>query len=186
MHPIRHFRTITRHRHQVIRNCFRAGIGAGGLKHDLSKYSPAEFWVGAKYYYGDHSPNDGERAARGYSLAWMHHKGRNKHHFEYWSDYNPQTRTVEPVKMPVRYAAEMFCDRVAASRIYQGAAYETSHPLEYYLQGKARRSIHPDTAALLEGWLRLLAEQGEEAAFAAVRREVQAARRGVSTYGTYK
>lgn len=186
MHPIRHFRTITRHRHQVIRNCFRAGIGAGGLKHDLSKYSPAEFWVGARFYYGDHSPNDGERAARGYSLAWMHHKGRNKHHFEYWSDYNPQTRTVEPVKMPVRYVAEMFCDRVAASRIYQGAAYELSHPLEYYLRGKARRSIHPDTAALLEGWLRLLAEQGEGAAFAAVRREVQDARRGVSPYGSYK
>lgn len=186
MHPIRHFCTITRHRHQVIRNCFRAGIGAGGLKHDLSKYSPAEFWVGARFYYGDHSPNDGERAARGYSLAWMHHKGRNKHHFEYWSDYNPQTRTVEPVKMPVRYVAEMFCDRVAASRIYQGAAYEPSHPLEYYLRGKARRSIHPDTAALLEGWLRLLAEQGEGAAFAAVRREVQDARRGVSPYGSYK
>ncbi len=186
MHPIRHFRTITRHRHQVIRNCFRAGIGAGGLKHDLSKYSPAEFWVGARFYYGDHSPNDGERAARGYSLAWMHHKGRNKHHFEYWSDYNPQTRTVEPVKMPVRYVAEMFCDRMAASRIYQGAAYEPSHPLEYYLRGKARRSIHPDTAALLEGWLRLLAEQGEGAAFAAVRREVQDARRGVSPYGSYK
>lgn len=186
MHPIRHFRTITRHRHQVIRNCFRAGIGAGGLKHDLSKYSPAEFWVGAKYYYGDHSPNDGERAAQGYSLAWMHHKGRNRHHFEYWSDYNPQTRTVEPVKMPVRYAAEMFCDRVAASRIYQGAAYKPSHPLEYYLRGKPRRSIHPDTAALLEGWLRLLAEQGEEAAFAAVRQEVRAARQGSSTYGRYR
>ncbi len=186
MHPIRHFRTITRHRHQVIRHCFRAGIGLGGLKHDLSKYSPAEFWVGAKYYYGDHSPNDGERAAQGYSLAWMHHKGRNKHHFEYWSDYDPRTRTVEPVKMPVRYVAEMFCDRVAASRIYQGAAYEPSHPLEYYLRGKPRRSIHPDTAALLEGWLRLLAEQGEGAAFAAVRREVQAARHGTSAYGRYK
>ena len=88
--------------------------------------------------------------------------------------------------MPVRYVAEMFCDRVAASRIYQGAAYEPSHPLEYYLRGKARRSIHPDTAALLEGWLRLLAEQGEGAAFAAVRREVQDARRGVSPYGSYK
>lgn len=80
MHPIRHFRTITRHRHQVIRNCFRAGIGAGGLKHDLSKYSPAEFWVGARFYYGDHSPNDGERAARGYSLAWMHHKEIGRAH----------------------------------------------------------------------------------------------------------
>lgn len=186
MHPFRHFLTITRHRHQVIRHCFRAGIGAGGLKHDLSKYSPAEFWVGARYYFGTHSPNDGERADRGYSRAWMHHKGRNKHHFEYWSDYNPRSHTVEPVKMPVRYVAEMFCDRVAASRIYQGSDYRPEHPLEYYLRGKSRRVIHPDTAALLESWLRLLAEEGEAAAFAAVRQEVQAARRGVSTYGDYK
>ena len=169
MHPIRHFRTITRHRHQVIRNCFRAGIGAGGLKHDLSKYSPAEFWVGAKYYYGDHSPNDGERAARGYSLAWMHHKGRNKHHFEYWSDYNPQTRTVEPVKMPVRYVKEMFCDRVAASKIYQGRQYTDRHPLDYFLRGNARQKMHPATADLLEAWLRMLAEQGETATFRHIR-----------------
>ncbi len=186
MHPFRHFYTITRHRHRVIRHCFRAGIGLGGLKHDLSKYSPTEFFVGARYYFGTHSPNDGERAKRGYSRAWLHHKGRNRHHFEYWSDYNPQTRVVEPVKMPVRYVAEMFCDRLAASQIYQGARYQPTHPLDYYLRGKPRRVIHPETAELLESWLRLLAAEGEKAAFAAVRREVQTARRGHSTYGPFR
>ena len=173
MHPIRHFRTITRHRHKVIANCFRAGIGWQGLFHDLSKYSPTEFWPGARYYQGTRSPNEIEREKYGYSPAWLHHKGRNRHHFEYWTDYNPAERRVMPVKMPLRYVAEMFCDRVAASKTYQGAAYTQTHPLEYYLRGKPRRVIHPQTAALLEEWLTCLAQEGEDAAFARVRAKLR-------------
>ncbi len=173
MHPIRHFRTITRHRHKVIANCFRAGIGWQGLFHDLSKYSPTEFWPGARYYQGTRSPNEIEREKYGYSPAWLHHKGRNRHHFEYWTDYNPAERRVMPVKMPLRYVAEMFCDRVAASKIYQGATYTQMHPLEYYLRGKPRRVIHPQTAALLEEWLTCLAQEGEDAAFARVRAKLR-------------
>ena len=82
-HPIRHFITITKHRNEVVRLCFKAGIGLQGLFHDLSKYSPTEFIPGAKYYTGKESPNNGERRDTGMSLAWMHHKGRNKHHFEF-------------------------------------------------------------------------------------------------------
>jgi hypothetical protein len=160
-----HFWTITRHRHQVIRNCFRAGIPWRGLMHDLSKYSPSEFWVGAKYYQGNRSPNEGERDAYGYSLAWMHHKGRNRHHFEYWSDYNPATRTVCPVKMPIRFVIEMFCDRVAASKIYQKTRYTDRSALDYFLNGKSRRAIHPETSALLETLLTMLAEKGEKETF---------------------
>ena len=121
-----HFKTITRHRHQVIKHCKKAGILWQGLFHDLSKYSPSEFIVGAKFYQGTRSPNEMERKVFGYSRAWMHHKGRNKHHFEYWTDYNPETRMYGPVKMPIRYVKEMFCDRVAASKIYQGENYKNS------------------------------------------------------------
>lgn len=173
MHPIRHFRTITRHRHQVIAHCFRAGIGWQGLFHDLSKYGPREFWVGARYYQGTRSPNEEERGRLGYSTAWLHHKGRNRHHFEYWTDYSPAQRRVMPVKMPIRYVAEMFCDRLAASKIYQGKDYSQQHPLEYFLGGKPQRFIHPETSDLLEGWLTLVAEQGEAAAFAQIRRQLK-------------
>lgn len=160
-----HFRTITRHRHAVISNCIRAGIPHRGFLHDLSKYSPTEFWAGVRFYTGDRSPNEGERAKFGYSAAWLHHKGRNRHHFEYWTDYNPSTKRVEPVKMPLVFVKEMFCDRVAASKIYQGASYTPQHPLEYFLRGKPRRSIHPETSDLIESWLRMLAERGEEETF---------------------
>ena len=174
MHILKHFCTVTRHRHYVFRHCVRVGIGWQGLWHDLSKYSPAEFWVGARHYQGTHSPNEEERRLYGYSRAWMHHKGRNRHHYEYWTDYHPDTKRVEPVKMPIRYVAEMFCDRVAASKIYQGERYTDRHPLEYFLSAKPRRSIHPATSALLEGWLTMLAEEGEDAAFAHIRRMVKA------------
>ncbi len=170
---IGHFKTITRHRHAVIRHCKKAGIFWQGLRHDLSKYTPTEFLAGIRYYTGTRSPNDGERKDKGYSTAWMHHKGRNRHHFEYWTDYHPINRVMSPVKMPARYLAEMFCDRVAASKIYQGQHYTDAHPLEYFMKGKKVRVIHPETSDMLELWLRTLAEKGEDAAFAMVRQTVK-------------
>ena len=66
---IGHFVTITKHRNQVIKHCAKVGILWQGLRHDLSKYSPIEFFPGVKYYTGKRSPNEGERAEYGYSLA---------------------------------------------------------------------------------------------------------------------
>ncbi len=162
-HPIRHFKTITKHRHAVIRHCKKCGILFQGLRHDLSKYSPTEFFSGAHYYLGEKSPNEAERAENGYSLAWIHHKGRNKQHFEYWTDYNPKTKVVEPVEMPLNYVAEMFCDRVAASKIYNEDTYNEEMPLQYFLKAKHRRVIHPNTSDLLETLLVMLREHGEDA-----------------------
>ena len=167
---IGHFKTITRHRHTVIAHSRLAGILFQGLRHDLSKYSPTEFIPGARFYCGDRSPNEEERALYGYSAAWLHHKGRNRHHFEYWSDYNVKTKEFGPVPMPPKYIAEMFCDRGAASKIYQGKKYTDKHPLEYFMRSKGRRPIDPNTSDIIEGLLRTLAEDGEDAAFAAVRK----------------
>ncbi|MBR5441470.1 MAG: catalase [Clostridia bacterium] len=174
IHPVKHFVTITRHRDVVIRHCFKAGVFWQGLRHDLSKYTPTEFVPGMKYYTGTRSPNEGERDKYGYSLAWIHHKGRNKHHFEYWTDYNPKSKVVEPVKMPVRYVAEMFCDRVAAGKIYKGKAYTDQSPIEYFMGGKGRRVIHPETSDLLEQLLTMLAEKGEDETFAYLKALVKA------------
>lgn len=162
---IKHFRTITHHRHLVIYHAFKCGIFFQGMMHDMSKYSPTEFGAGARFYKGNKSPNEGERELYGYSNAWMHHKGRNKHHFEYWTDYDSVTKQMSPVKMPVKYVVEMFCDRVAASKVYQGDNYTTSHPLEYFLRGKPTRKVHPETSDLLEKMLTILKDKGENEAF---------------------
>ncbi len=142
-----------------------------GLLHDLSKYNPVEFFTVAKFYTdGTRSPNEAERKQFGYSKAWLHHKGRNRHHFEYWTDYNPETRQVAPVKMPTKFVIEMFCDRVAASKIYQGKNYKPSHPLEYFLRGKSTRFIHPETSDQLEDLLVMLKEKGEKETFKFIRK----------------
>jgi len=170
MQAWKHFRTITEHRHLVIKYCFKCGIGWQGLIHDLSKYSPEEFIVGAQHYQGNRSPNEGERADYGYSKAWMHHKGRNKHHFEYWTDYDPKTRLMCPVKMPLKYVIEMLCDRIAASRVYQGEKYTDASALKYYLNGLKVRNIHPETSELLRELLTMLAEKGEKETFSYVKK----------------
>ena len=168
---LQHFKTITKHRHEVIRNCKKAGILWQGLFHDLSKYSPTEFLQGAKYYQGTRSPNDKAREELGYSKAWMHHMGRNKHHFEYWRDYSPVHKGfMKPVKMPLNYVVEMFCDRVAASKIYQGKNYTDNHPIEYFMRAKGIRPIHPETSDIIEDLLRTLAEHGEDTAFSKIRK----------------
>ena len=102
-----------------------------------------EFLAGVRYYQGDRSPNTAEREANGYSLAWMHHKGRNRHHFEYWTDLSPKTRTYEPVDMPVRYLCEMVADRIAACKTYQGAAYTDASPLQYLDRANESRARAP-------------------------------------------
>ena len=171
MKLIGHFSTITKHRHKVIAHCKKAGILWQGLFHDLSKYTPTEFIRGVKNYNdGIKSPNEKEREQKGYSIAWMHHKGRNRHHFEYWNDYNPKIRQITAVKMPINYVKEMFCDRVAASKIYQGEKYTNQHPYDYFMRGKPRRMlIHPETSDLLESWLKILADEGEDKVFEVIR-----------------
>lgn len=173
MHPIKHFKVITKHRHKVIYHCAKCGIFLQGLKHDLSKYSPSEFISGAKYFLGTRSPNEEERRVQGYSKAWIHHQGRNKHHFEYWKDYNMQTHLIEPVKMPYRYVVEMFCDRVAASKIYQDKNYTEKHPIEYFMRSKKTRAIHPQTSEELEHLLKMLSEKGEKETFNFIKKRIK-------------
>ena len=160
---VEHLKTINHHKKLVMELCFRLGLYGQGIMHDLSKYSPTEFLVGAKYYQGNRSPNAAEREDKGYTSAWLHHKGRNKHHIEYWIDYGlDEGSTMIGMKMPVRYVVEMFCDRVAASKTYKGSSYKDSDPYNYYLRSKAHYIIHPQTAHLLEKMLKMLSEQGEE------------------------
>ncbi len=160
-----HFKTITRHRHLVMQGCFRVGLIWQGLSHDLSKYSPTEFLVGAKYYQGTRSPNAAEREEKGYSEAWIHHKGRNRHHYEYWTDMSRQTKQYEAVPMPRRYLVEMVMDRRAACMVYQGDKYTDGSALEYFENSREKSLMHPATQKELAYILTMLRDAGEEATF---------------------
>lgn len=173
MHFFAHLKTINHHRALVRKYCFRLGLYWQGLTHDLSKYSPSEFWVGVNYFQGDRSPNDAERKERGYSAAWMHHKGRSRHHFEYWTDYGTQGQGIVGVEMPKKYVAEMFCDRLAASKVYRADAFDPADPYRFFQRSMKRFIlIHPATADLLESMLIKLQDEGEDAAFDYIKHEV--------------
>ena len=167
-----HFKTITRHRILVCRGCFRVGLYWQGLTHDLSKYSPVEFWNGARFYQGIRSPNTAEREAKGFSEAWMHHKGRNRHHYEYWTDMNRATRNYESVPMPRKYLVEMVMDRRAACITYQGAAYTDASALNYFMGSRERELMHPQTREELEYVLTMLRDQGEKVTFSYLKHHV--------------
>lgn len=176
MHAWAHFKTITKHRMLVCKNCFRVGLYWQGLIHDLSKYSPSEFFKGAKYFQGDRSPNDAERKETGVSLAWLHHKGRNKHHLEYWIDYCVEpgsTKKMIGYKMPIRYVGEMFCDRVAACKVYMKDAYTDDAAYNYFMRSKDHLLIHPETSDELEKMLKTLKDQGEDAGFRYVKERIR-------------
>ena len=168
----KHFKTITKHKLLVMDGCFKVGLYRQGLCHDLSKYSPTEFLTGARYYQGNRSPNAAERDEKGYSEAWMHHKGRNKHHYEYWTDMNLATRCYEAVPMPRRYLVEMVMDRRAACMTYQGKAYTSASPLNYYINSKERLLMHPQTQQELEYILTMLRDAGEKETFRYLREHV--------------
>ena len=159
----KHFKTITHHRILVCKGCFKIGLYWQGLMHDMSKYSPTEFKVGLKYYQGTRSPNNAEREDKGYSSAWLHHKGRNKHHYEYWIDYSSRVPGgMLPVPMPRKYIAEMIMDRIAACKVYNGDNYTNKSALDYYKLRLDPAPMHDETRKWLEFFLNMLSEKGEK------------------------
>lgn len=173
-----HLRTVNHHKKLVRQHCFRIGLYRQGLMHDLSKYSPVEFLVGVKYFQGDRSPNDAQRQAIGYSGAWLHHKGRNKHHLEYWIDYAPDgDHKMSGMEMPFRYVAEMICDRVAASKTYRKEKYRDEDPYLYYDHSKDHYILHPNTRKWLEKLLLMLRDEGEDRLFSYLKEEIKRQKR---------
>lgn len=154
---IRHFCLITKHRWVVFKLCIKAGQPWRGFLHDLSKYTPIEFFEGVKYFDGSHSPILECKKKNGYSKAWLHHKGRNKHHIEYWIDFNAPKKT--PM-MPYEYVVEMLCDKLAAGIIYQGKKWKKEYPLEYWEKERERILVNEDVKDLVTEFFTQVSNEG--------------------------
>ena len=128
-----HLNTVNKHRFLVFKLSLKAGIPLRGFLHDLSKYSPQEFFEGVKYFNGKVSPIKICKKENGYSKAWLHHKGRNKHHFEYWYDFNAPCKT--PI-IPYKYTVELIVDNIAASIVYLGKNWTANSQLDYFKNRK--------------------------------------------------
>lgn len=142
-----HLKTVLIHKYWVCYYCFQAGIPWQGITHDLSKFSPVEFFEGVKYYTGTHSPIDECKKKKGYSLAWQHHKGRNKHHYEYWVDNFDKGGEI--ISMPKKYLIEMLCDYLGAGRAYNGKNFSFKKELEWWNSVKNKRRIHSNNKRFL-------------------------------------
>lgn len=167
MYFFQHLKTVLTHKYLVMKGCFKVGLYWQGIIHDLSKFSWTEFSCGVKYWQGNRSPNNAEREAVGVSMSWLHHKGRNKHHFEYWIDYDlTSDKLIGGMPIPKKYVAEMIMDRIAASKVYMGNDYTDSAPYEYFMKSSGRLwFVHRDCRKQLEFLLHMLAEEGEEKTF---------------------
>lgn len=155
-----HLHTVNLHRFKVFILCCKAGIPWQGFVHDLSKYSPVEFFEGVKYYAkGKYSPIISAKKDKGYSMAWLHHKGRNKHHHEYWFDY------AAPLKAPVipyKYAVEMICDMIAASKTYQGKKYTNMSAYYYWNKTRDAAMVNRKIQGFITEVLEYLGANGEK------------------------
>lgn len=157
-----HFKTICEHKKEVFKECRACGIGWQGILHDLSKFGPTEFISSARYFQGTRSPIEAEKESIGYSMAWLHHKSHNKHHWEYWTDFADDGSIIAN-KMPIRYVIEMICDWIGAGKVYSKDQWTCASPLVYYNKVRAGRYFHPDTEAAILECLNLILSRGLEA-----------------------
>ncbi len=153
----KHLHTVNKHRFKVFVLCCKVGIPFQGLVHDLSKYSREEFWEGVRYFQGEYSPINNCKRKNGYSRAWLHHKGRNKHHYEYWYDY---ATTIETPPMPFKYFLELICDNLAAGMTYQGKDWTKEYQLTYWNRTKERVHMDERLKTLLENIYKQIAKDG--------------------------
>lgn len=148
INTFKHFGKICKHKWWVFYYCCKAGIPWRGFMHDWSKFSPVEFWESVKYYQGTSSPIDAAKKDKGWSKAWMHHKGRNSHHYEYWVD-NFDNGGV-PLQMPYKDAVEMLCDYLGAGRAYMGKNFTYQKEYEWWVNKcKKPLAMHPNTLGFI-------------------------------------
>lgn len=168
---IAHFMTVCKHKAVVFNECRKCGLFWRGFTHDLSKFSPAEFLPSARYFQGDKSPIEAEKAEKGYSAAWMHHKGHNPHHWEYWVDYGPNGEIIAN-QIPYKYVVEMVCDWIGAGKVYNKGNWTQNDPIDYYNKVRAGRYFHPKTEALIILFLTCIRDDGLEAFHRLARGEI--------------
>lgn len=148
----KHFKLVCIHKWYVFKNCKKAGLFWAGIKHDMSKFSPTEFLESVKYFNGSKSPIDICKQKHGWSKAWMHHKGRNPHHYEYWQDNFDKGG--EPVRMPYKYALELVCDYLGAGKAYMKEGFSYKSEYEWWLNKKKNGlAMHPHTYDFVENML---------------------------------
>ena len=156
----KHLKKVIIHKTYVAHYCFMCRLYIQGLLHDMSKLSFTEFFESVKYYQGTSSPIDACKADKGYSLAWFHHRGRNRHHWEYWVD-DFEKGTI-PKKMPFKYVLEMVCDFLGAGHAYGGKSFTMQSEYDWWLKKRERAILNDATLNLVDEIFNTMLKNGIE------------------------
>ena len=152
----KHLKTICKHKAIVCLECMKCGFIWRGLMHDNSKFGLAEFLPSAKYFEGNKNT---EKVRNGYYLAWLHHKGHNPHHWEYWIEFDREGKVIAN-KIPYEYVVEMVCDWIGAGMVYSKDKWTQGQPLMYYKIVRRGQHFHPETEALIIKFLECIRDKG--------------------------
>lgn len=146
----KHWQTVHNHRKWVRHYCFLAGIPWRGIVHDLSKYSPTEFFESARFWTGTDSPISRAKNTYGISYAWLHHRGRNSHHWAYWADNYSEGFTVHV--MPRDDFVEMVCDFLGAAKTYSKDNFSYAQELNWWNKERdaSCKAMHPINKRMLD------------------------------------
>ena len=156
-----HLKTVLVHKYWVFYYCHKFGITWRGIIHDLSKFTPKEFFESVKYYSGTRSPIDACKEVNGISEAWLSHKGKNRHHYEFWQD-NFDSGTSHLI-MPFKYTLEMLCDYLGAGRAYQKDKFTYKGEFEWFKNKlKTANAMHPVQKAFIYEMLYYLSPRLEQ------------------------
>ncbi|HEA19659.1 MAG TPA: hypothetical protein ENH87_01925 [Pricia antarctica] len=145
------FKYILQHKWFVFLECLKTGQIIHGIFHDCSKFLPSEFIPYAKKFFGNISEDDQtfeaiqkfgchEAAPFGFyieeqfSIAWLLHQHRNKHHCDYWVDSDNKI-----IPMPIKYVNQMIVDWRAMGRKFGDTAED------FYSNNAHKMKLHPIT-----------------------------------------
>ena len=157
-----HLKTVLIHKFWVFYYACKLGIVWQGIVHDLSKFSPVEFFESVKFYQGGKkSPIPVVKKELGYSKAWQHHKGRNPHHYEYWTDNYDSGTTA--IKIPYKYVLEMVADWLGAGKAYNGKGFSIEQEIEWWNKCRDSKFINDETKKLISYIFETIDEDGFKA-----------------------
>lgn len=145
---------VLRHKWFVFVAACKLGIPWRGLVHDLSKFSPAEWFPYVEHFHGKkakawrdntgyYKPTDTGDPA--FDVAWLHHANHNDHHWQYWTQVEDDQKSVKVHPMPDARRREMLAD-------WRGAGRAQGKPdtLAWYTKNRDKMLLHPDTRAWIE------------------------------------
>lgn len=143
----KYLKYVLRHKYYVYVKGREYGLGRWQLlKHDLSKFSPAEWSPYVRRFYMQANPHD----HIDFKVAWLHHLHHNPHHWQHWLLQNDDGK-INALKMPRIYELEMLADWYGAGMAINGEA-----DVKYwYMKNHMNMRLNPTTRTFVENTLGL-------------------------------